>query len=249
LIGLHASFTLADGSLSQIREVVSEIEDWGIHIHVSEDVTDELDAKQKGYPSVVQRLGSFELLNNNSVLAHGLHINPEDRQTIIESGATLVHNPSSNANNRVGILPIETIQALQPGLGTDGKNTNMLAEAREGIMIRSAQTGGDEPMANYLELLFHHNAAIATRLFGHPIGRIESGYQADLAVYDYYPRTEVHPANLGSHILNGLTHPCHVLTRGEYRVRDYTLVQEDEGEAAARARTASTQLWAAMQKI
>ncbi|UCH10853.1 MAG: amidohydrolase family protein, partial [Fidelibacterota bacterium] len=249
LIGLHASFTLSDASLAQIREAINEIDGWGVHVHVSEDVSDETDARGKGYSSVVQRLDSYGLLNNNSILAHGLHILPEDCRTIRESGAALVHNPTSNANNRVGVLPSDLIHSLHPGLGTDGMQSSMLAEAKEGMLVRSSHLPGDQKNPDYLELLFRRNSEIATRLFGRPIGMIEPGYQADLAVYDYHPRTELSSSNIRGHILYGLAQPCHVLTRGEFRVRDYCVTPVDEEEATARARAESTRLWAAMQKI
>ena len=123
----------------------------------------------------------------------------------------------------------------------------MLAEAREGSLIRSSHLEGGEPDVNIVELLFGNNVRIATSLFGTSIGKIEAGYQADLAIYDYHPRTEMIQSNLAAHLLFGLGSPCDVMTGGEFRIRDGRLVHDNEEDIFQRASSASKRLWAAMQ--
>jgi cytosine/adenosine deaminase-related metal-dependent hydrolase len=176
-------------------------------------------------------------------------MNPDDIQVLHDLGAAVVHNPTSNANNRVGLLPGETIQALRVGLGTDGKQANMLREAREGALIRSSHLPGGAPNADYGAMLFEHNPAIASRLFGCRLGHIIPGYRADLAIYDYHPRTEINETNMLGHMLYGLELPCHVMTRGEFRIRDGEFVQVDEGEVLENAVRQSARLWAAMAHL
>ncbi|MFQ6613839.1 MAG: amidohydrolase family protein, partial [Fidelibacterota bacterium] len=185
LIGLHASFTLSDTSLEAIAEAVKRLPGGGIHIHVSEDQADEEDARNRGYRSVVDRLHHFGLLNRNSLVIHGVHLNSADFPILKTTGAMLVHNPTSNANNRVGLTPGEIVESLNSGLGTDGMQANLLREAREGNLIRSSHLTGGIPNVNLLRALFFNNPRIATHLFGKKIGRLEPGYQADLAIYNY----------------------------------------------------------------
>ena len=64
-------------------------------------MADEHDAANRGYGSVLERLNQFDLLNQNSLIIHGLHIKETDVNLISELNAMFVHNPSSNANNRV----------------------------------------------------------------------------------------------------------------------------------------------------
>jgi putative selenium metabolism protein SsnA len=249
MIGLHASFTLSDESLAAIREALEELDDWGIHIHVAEDQADQADAVEKGYPSVVQRLQAHGLMNDRSLFIHGLHITAEDIPILKEAGVAMVHNPTSNANNRVGILPDPVYRTLEVGLGTDGMQADMLAEAKEGTLIRSSHLPGGAPNMNYAALLFENNPLLASRLLGCKLGLISPGHLADLAMYNYYPATEISATNIYSHILFGLEKPTDVMTRGEFRIRDNRLVDLSEDDIIARAQLESGRLWKKMQEL
>lgn len=249
LIGLHASFTLSDVSLKQIADALSHERGWGIHVHTAEDKADQEDAKKRGYHSVLTRLDKFGLLNENSLIIHGVYCQPGDDEIIKRTGAMLVHNPSSNANNRVGITPMEFINSVKAGLGTDGMQGNMLAEAKEGTLIRSSHLSGEEASVNYLELLFGNNPVIATRLFGRKIGRLKPGYRADLAIYDYEPRTKIHAENWIGHVLFGMSRPADVMTGGEFKIRDYKFTDINEDAIFRNSRIQSERLWNRMKTI
>lgn len=249
LIGLHASFTLSDESLRHIVHQLQHVSDWGIHVHTAEDRADQIDAEKRGYSSVIQRLDSFGLLNENSLVIHGVHFKPEDVKIIKRTGAMLVHNPSSNANNRVGMTSLGIIEKLKAGLGTDGMQGNMLAEAREGTLIRSSHLPGGAASVNYAELLFGNNPAVATKLFNRKIGKLDPGYSADLAIFDYRPRTSFTIDNWVGHILFGLEKPSDVITAGQFRIRDYKFIGIPETEILNNAQCQSKRLWDKMEKI
>lgn len=249
LVGLHASFTLSDESLKTIAEALAQVEGWGIHIHTAEDKVDQEDTVARGYNSVLHRLETFRLLNKNSLVIHGVHFQPGDVEILSSTGAMLVHNPSSNANNCVGMTPSDLIESVSAGLGTDGMQGNMLAEAKEGTLIRSSHLPGGAGNVNYLELLFKNNAEIATRLFGRKIGKVEEGYSADLAIYDYHPRTEINGDNWGGHLLFGFAKPTDVITNGIFRIKDCTLVSVNESDILENAAKQAKNLWNAMELI
>ena len=243
-VGMHASFTLSDDSLKKIHDAVSALESWGIHIHVSEDMADEHDAADRGYGSVLERLNQFDLINRNSLIIHGLHIKETDVNLIGEHNAMFVHNPSSNANNRVGMTPNLNLDELDSGLGTDGMQANMLREGKEGMLIRSSNLPGGAASSDYMQLLFGNNPEIASKLFGRKIGRILQGYQADLAIYDYSPRTPITESTIFGHVFFGLSElPSDVITRGEFRIKDRHLLMHSEKEIKANAVTQAEKLW------
>ncbi len=248
LIGLHASFTLTDESLKSISDRLKSERDWGIHIHTAEDKADRTDSKSRGYNSVIHRLDSFDLLNENSLVIHGVHFEPGDVDILKRTGAMLVHNPSSNANNRVGMTPTALIEEMQAGLGTDGMQGNMLEEAKIGTLIRSSHLVGGEPSVNYAEMLFKHNADIATKLFGRKIGKLDQGYAADLAVFDYNPRTEFNADNWIGHALFGMEAPIDVMTNGIFRVRNNSLIDLDEKSILTNANKQANILWNNMEE-
>jgi putative selenium metabolism protein SsnA len=250
MIGLHASFTLSDDSLKKIRDAANTLDSWGIHIHVSEDKADEADALKKGYGSVLERLHKFDLLNENGLVIHGLHIKESDLELIQKHNVQLVHNPSSNANNRVGMAPNQNLNKLKSGLGTDGMQGNMLREGKEGMLIRSSHLSGGEDSVDYMQLLFENNASIASKLFSgslagsRKLGYILPEYQADLAIFDYFPRTPITESTIFGHIFFGMSSlPCDVMTRGEFRIKDYQLLDVSEKEIKANAVGQAKRLW------
>ena len=238
----------ASESLATIRQALGDVDNWGIHIHVSEDQADEVDARNRGYRSVIDRLSKFVLINENSLIIHGIHMQPEDVEILMNAGAMLVHNPTSNANNRVGILSAETINQLNSGLGTDGMQANLLKEAKEGTLIRSHCLPGGADNLDYIKLLFDHNPQIATKIFGRSIGKIQVGGAADLAIYDYSPRTELSADNLSGHLLFGLEQPSEVICGGKYQIRENKLLNLNEVEIKSTARIQSQKLWHKMDR-
>jgi len=249
LIGLHASFTLSDESLKTIYNELSGLEDWGVHIHVAEDKADEKDAVSKGYKSVIDRLNKFNLINEHSFIIHGIHSSYDNMYLLKNAGSTLVHNPTSNANNRVGMLPNSHISTLHAGLGTDGMRANMLEEAQQGTLIRSSHLKGGEPSIDYLKLLFKNNPKIASRTFGRKIGHLSPGNQSDLVIFDYHPRTAITKDNFAGHILFGFGQPDSVITRGKYRIKNRNFVVTSESNIKENAQLQSQKLWNKMKTI
>ena len=121
---------------------------------------------------------------------------------------------------------------------------NMLAEAKEGTLIRAASS---EYTHDYLQLLFGNNATIASKLFGYAIGQITTGHPADMAFYDYPGRTPLAARNVNSHLLWGLGEPRDVMTNGVFRRRDGDWIDIDEAAILAEARKAAAQLWKKMK--
>ena len=243
LFGMHASFTLSDDSLKYISEISKNIENFGIHVHLSEDNCDELNAQGLGYKSVIDRLSKFNLLNKNSYLIHGIHMQDFDIDTIMQNEANLIHNPTSNANNGVGILPSSTINTVNAGLGTDGKQSNILMEANEGHLIRNSSPNSDSEKVDYIELLFKNNPTIIKKIFKQKVGHLDTGYKADLVIYDYQPKTEINNSNYLSHIQFGLGTPSDVITNGQFQIRNNEFISIDESKIKQEAKLLSKQLW------
>jgi cytosine/adenosine deaminase-related metal-dependent hydrolase len=43
----------------------------------------------------VERLNDFGLINSQSILAHGVHLNPKEMMLVADKGAAIVTNPQS----------------------------------------------------------------------------------------------------------------------------------------------------------
>src|SRR5713101_2821291 len=105
MVGAHASFTLSEESLEACARVMREF-DAGLHIHVAEDLCDVEDARARYGIGVVERLSKHEALNNQTILAHGIHLSDEDIAIARSAGVWFAHNPRSNMNNQVGYAPV-----------------------------------------------------------------------------------------------------------------------------------------------
>ena len=124
LLGLHASFTLEDDSLAKASQLVND-NNWGVHVHLCEDISDVNISKEKYYDRPMQRFSKYDLLNKKSIVAHGIHLEAEDFELIKNSGASLVFNIDSNMNNSVGLQKYKKIPKDIPILvGTDGMHSN-----------------------------------------------------------------------------------------------------------------------------
>ena len=118
------------------------------------------------------------------MLIHGVHSLESDAQLIKKHKAHLVHNPTSNANNRIGMLSNQAAEKMKPGLGTDGMQSNMIREAKEGMLIRSSHMSAGDAGVDYQAILFDHNPRIASAVFGRSMGRVEPGYnQTKISLY------------------------------------------------------------------
>jgi guanine deaminase len=109
-----------------------------IQTHVAENLQ-ELAWVQELFPeagSYTEVYRQFGLLGPRTLLAHGIHLAPSERELIRASGSSLVHCPSSNAFLQSGIMPLQTWlgEGLSVGLGTDvgaGPSLSMFREMGE----------------------------------------------------------------------------------------------------------------------
>ncbi len=130
-------------------------------------------------------------------------------------GATIVHNPESNANNGVGRLDLEGAAAdgCRIGLGTDGMSSAMLGALRAAFL--GLRGGRRDPRLGFTVVpdLLAVNAEVAGRFLDEPLlGRLEPGAPADLCVLDSAPPTPVTPENVFAHLVYGsagVTGPAH----------------------------------------
>jgi len=206
LIGLHASFTLSDKTLEEI--VAKNTNNYGYHIHVSEDKADELDANKKYKTSVVERLHKYGIVNKRSILAHCVNISEKDRQIIKDNDGMIVHNPESNLNNAVGISDVlsQVNDGILVGIGTDAMTNKMGNEMRIALWLQHLKH--KNPSCGFMEiasLLLENNAKIANRLWNtDKFGVIKEGNYADIIMLDYDPITPLNEDNIMGHIVFGI---------------------------------------------
>ena len=246
MIGGHASFTLGGESLERLAQAVRDTGS-SLHVHVAEDRSDVEDCHTRYGSSIPARLERHGLLGARALLAHCVHLDPDEVQDVHTRGGWIAHNPRSNMNNTVGYAAAAALR--RAALGTDGMDEDMLAEARAAF-LKMREAGRDDAYGAVLEMLAGGHR-LAAALFGIPFGKLDTGGPADLVVLDYRPPSPLTSANLASHLLFGLdrSHVRSVMVAGRWVVRDRQLLGVDAPAAFARARGAAPALWERMAAL
>ena len=113
-----------------------------IQTHIAEN-PDEIKLVAKLFPdcsSYADVYDHYGLLTSRSVLAHGVHLMPEERKLIKKRGASISHCPISNSAISSGLCPVRELldDGITVGLGSDvsgGWSPSVLAAAREAGMV------------------------------------------------------------------------------------------------------------------
>ncbi len=229
LLGLHASFTLNDESLAKAAKLVLE-KSWGVHVHLCEDISDVKISLEKYSEKPVKRLIENNLLNDKSILAHGIHLDEDDFRLIAASGASLVFNLDSNMNNSVGLQKFKMIPKEIPILvGTDGMHSNTSRSLKElYLQIRHAGFSFDDAFGFIIKVYFDQVKFI-TKFFP-DFTSLNIGDKADLIIWDYIPPTPLNKGNFWGHYIYGiLERPViSVMQNGLVLMNEFKLSNVDE---------------------
>jgi cytosine/adenosine deaminase-related metal-dependent hydrolase len=194
-----------------------------LHVHVAEDAADVADAVKRGYPGPLERLEQFDALPRGTILAHGVHLDPEQTRRTAELGCWLVHNPRSNEGNRVGYAQ-NLANSDRVALGTDGWDADMGEEQH--ALIRLAAAHGDDKYE----------------------GRLDMGQQLIAEQFGATP-TPLQPRALGDVVVREDGRVRHVIVGGQVVVSDGKLITGDFDGLVADAEKQAARLWKRMAEI
>lgn len=246
LVGAHASFTLTDGGLQACAELMRAY-GTGLHIHVAEDLCDVEDARSKYGMGILERLSRLKALNDQTIIAHGTHLQRPEIDIGREAGVWFAHNPRSNMNNQVSYAPVADF-GERLLLGTDGIGADMFDEAHFAFF-----KGRDERLGfgadQWLQALAN-NQRRAAQEFGIDLLSLAAGSAADLVVLDYPYPTPLTPGNLPWHFVFGMSSAQveSTMVAGRFIVRDRQTAV-NASTIAEQTRKASEKLWAKIQEL
>ena len=162
----------------------------GVYVqsHVAENVAEiewvaELFPAAQSYLDIYQRFG---LLGERTLYGHGIHFSNADITMAAESGATIVHCPTSNLFLGSGLFEYRKLKAagVEIALGTDvggGTSLSPFATVKAAYEIAQFRDTSFSPFEAFY--LLTSGGAKALRLED-KIGRIAPGYEADLTILD-----------------------------------------------------------------
>ncbi len=249
LFGLHAAFTLSDGTLERAAALGREV-GVGFHVHVAEAASDVAMNRERHGVTPVARLMRHGLLGARSIAGHAVHVSEADMDLLAGAGTFVAHNPQSNLNNAVGIANVVELarRGVRVGLGTDAMTVAMLEELRVGLWAQHLRQ--DNPSCGFMELtdaLLVHNPELATQLWGTSLGTLAEGAAADVILVDYDPPTPLDDGSALGHLVFGISQATvdtticagRILMEGKRLQLDL-----DEAALAAHSRELARQLWA-----
>ncbi|MFH0895048.1 MAG: amidohydrolase family protein [Bacteroidota bacterium] len=232
LVGLHASFTVSSETLKAAVDL-ARMYNSGIHIHTAEDISDQEHCIAYHDKRVIQRLSDAGVLSMpKTILAHCIHINEKERKILAAAPCTVVQNPDSNLNNRVGFHDSKLIED-KVMLGTDGMHSDMIKSAQAAYFAGAPAS----PLQIYQRLRRVHSYIQKNNFKGDAAN--------NLVVLDYPSPTEINTDNFAAHLMYAMnsTNIRHVISQGKLIVKDRTLLTANIHQLMTDARKAAVKLW------
>lgn len=228
MLGLHASFTLDDDTLSECKNIIEE-NNIGIHIHLCEDKADRNISLRKYGKTPLQRLSENNLLNGRSILAHGVHLTEEEYDIISASKTAIVFNLDSNLNNAVGLPSLSSFPesvTLLPG--TDGMHANIARSLKQMFLIYRHQGNSMNDAFSWFIKNYFNQINYVNKYFP-KFSLLKTNDNADFIMWDYIPPTPFHQNNFWGHFIYGiLERPVHsVFQNGKVLMKNYQLQFEN----------------------
>ena len=246
LFGMHASMTLSNKTLDKISK---KLGDGPIHIHVAESKMDEDDSYEKYDMSIMERLEKYGLVNQNSLIVHGVDISDRELEIVGEHKAYMVVNTTSNMNNAVGLPNIKNYlnHGIKVMVGNDGLSSNMATEYLN--VLYTTHLYNQTPLALGLgEVLdmINNSYEYVSKMLNIKLGRIAKDYEADFMLVPYKPFTEMNASNAFGHVFYGLypsLRPNDVYASGKCLLKNRKIVNKKVEKLFNESVNVSKDLW------
>ena len=245
-------------AVSCTRELLIEVSELArkhrvmIHTHASENKGEcEIVERESGLRNVAY-LDSLGISGAHVLLAHCIHLDDEEMETLARTKTNVAHCPSSNLKLGSGIARVSEMLArgISVSLGADGAACNnrldMFTEMRTAALLQKALHGPEVlPAARALRMATIDGA----RAMGleNEIGSLEIGKRADVIVVDLKqlhssPKQDVisslaysaQPSDVRVTIIDGRV----VMRDGELTMDESVVIEEANREASALAKRA-----------
>jgi 5-methylthioadenosine/S-adenosylhomocysteine deaminase len=222
-----------------------------VHTHASENRTEcELVQEESGLRNIAY-LDSVGLTGRHVALAHCVHLNVDEMETLKSSGTNVVHCPSSNLKLGSGIAPVAKLleEGISVSLGADGAACNnrldMFTEMRTAALLQKVLHGPEVLPARRVLRMATIDGARALGLDA-DVGSLERGKKADLVVVRLgrlhtTPATDVVSALVYSSEVEDVET---VIIDGRLVMRERKLLTIDEPETIATANSEAQKLLA-----
>ena len=252
------------GKIANYAGKVNRNVSYGTHLLEEEDITEEslaaLEKLKEEYPSEIKLTHCMEngwrkeivysnfgkssvelyfergLLDDKTVLYHGVHMSEKDIRLVAENRCSVVHCPISNLWSGAGQANVKEMlrKKVNVCLGTDYAHTDMWEVMRMAYYLLKLNTEVTEFSAEDIFQMATLNGAKAYGLDGE-IGSIQDGNKADLVFIKKDPSLYplVKKGNFSNYLHNLLTNTQkesikHVMVEGKWIMYDRKVLTIDE---------------------
>ncbi len=188
MVSPHAVYTCSPETLKKARRIA---ERYGalVHIHLSETGEEVKQCLERYGRRPVAHLKALGLLNQRLHIAHAVELTEEEIEELSRAGVSVAHCPESNLKLGSGVarVPEMLSSGVRVTLGTDGPASNndldLLSEMRTAALIQKGLRR--DPTVLPAREVFRMATEEGARALGFPrCGRLEPGFEADLAVLE-----------------------------------------------------------------
>lgn len=158
-----------------------------IHTHSSENRTEcEVVEQETGLRNVIY-LDSLGISGSHVVLAHCVHLDQAEMESLSRTGTQVAHCPSSNLKLGSGIAPVKEMleSGVSVSLGADGAACNnrldMFTEMRSAALLQKVEHGPESLPASQVLRMATINGARALGVESE-LGSLEAGKRADVII-------------------------------------------------------------------
>ncbi len=136
ILAPSAPMRCTDGFLQKTWQVSNEL-NLPVIVHFLETKVQAVTSRLFYGQCLAAHMDSLGILTPRTTLVHGVWVSDRDLDLIQEAGASIIHNPVSNAKLGSGIAPIRKMldRGINVGLGTDNNNANDSANLLEAMKL------------------------------------------------------------------------------------------------------------------
>lgn len=175
--------------LKETKSIMTDFPGSVYHSHSSENKNEIAEVRKRYNKENIEYFDSIDVLDDNTVLAHCIHLNENEKQILKNKNVKVAHCPSANLKLGSGIADIPDFikRGISVSIGADGppcnNNLSVFTEMRLAALIQKPVHGPEAMDAKTVFKLATIEGAKALHL-ENEIGSIEIGKKADLVLID-----------------------------------------------------------------
>jgi cytosine/adenosine deaminase-related metal-dependent hydrolase len=220
-----------------------------LHTHLAETKDENEYCLRTHGKRPLELMEEWEFVGEDVSYAHGVHFTDEELEVLGQSGTAICHCPSSNMRLGSGIARVKEMleRGITVALAVDGSASNdasdFLGEMRQVLFLQRVRYGADAIAAPQIFALATGNGLRVLNFSR--LGKIETGWGADLALFDVHKLEYAGALSdpLAALLFAGVSHQavC-TIVNGRIVVEQGSLVGLDEAELTERANRISARI-------